>query len=158
MNKISFKFPTLLIISFFSFFVASSCGIEKEEVEENVEFHSLATAMLNMQTYSHKLALSIEAENFELAHHYEHELEENIEHVIENIEFYHEHKVSELTKTILVPAYENLAKAVDSKDFAIMKTSFKSMIQSCNACHVATDKTHIRIMEWPTSNPFMQEF
>lgn len=148
----------IILAAFFAISFFSSCVVEKEKIVEKEEFHSLANAMLTMQTYTHKLGLSIEAENLELAHHYEHELEEIMEHVVENIEFYHEHKVSELTKAMLLPAYSKVAEAVDAKDFTLMKSSFKTMIQSCNSCHVATDKAHIKIQEWPTSNPFMQEF
>lgn len=109
-----------------------------------------------MQTFMHKLGLSVAARNHELVDFYAHELEESIE-AAESIERYHDIRVGELTEAMLVPAFEAFEQAVESKDHEIAGQRYESLIEACNACHQATGYGFIRIKS-TDANPYMQSF
>jgi len=117
----------------------------------------LAVMMERMQTYTHKLQLSLAANNPRLADHYLHELEEVAEYVIEELPHYRDHPVGELTRAMLLPAIEALEDAVDEADWANSGLRFAQLIDSCNACHAATGKSYIRVAP-AAGNPFAQDF
>ena len=117
----------------------------------------LAASMERMQTYTHKLQLSVEARNAPLADFYLHELEEVTEHVADNIAHYREYPVGELTRELLVPAIEALEDAVDAGAWDRADAGLARMIEACNTCHQATGHGAIRIAP-ATINPFAQDF
>jgi hypothetical protein len=117
----------------------------------------LAILMQQMQTYTHKLQLSLEARNPRLADFYLHELEENAEHVAENIERYREHPVGEMTAQMLLPVIERMEDAVEEADWALVDRRFGELLEACNACHLTTGHAAIRIVP-ATINPFAQDF
>jgi hypothetical protein len=117
----------------------------------------LAILMQQMQTYTHKLQLSLEARNPRLVDFYLHELEENAEYVAENIERYREHPVGEMTAQMLLPVIERMEGAVEESDWALADRRFAELLEACNACHLTTGHAAIRIV--PASiNPFAQDF
>lgn len=112
--------------------------------------------MGQMQLFLHKLSLSVNAGNIELADFYAHELEEAIE-AAEGIEKYHEIPVGQLTESMLVPTFEAFEKALDGEDADQVRSQLGEVIQACNACHQATGYGFIDIQ--PTeANPYMQSF
>lgn len=122
------------------------------------EDHDLIGNMGSLQTFSHKFDLAIGHRNLELADFYAHELEETIESTTA-IEAYHDQPIGELTESMLVPAFEQLEQALDADaaDWDQIDKRFDAFIDSCNACHAATDYGIIRI-ERTDANPFMQSF
>ncbi len=118
----------------------------------------LAAQMKDMQYWTHKLALSIEAENTELADFYHHELEEAVEDLTGSIDTYDGFPIAQLTTAMLLPALENLENELDSGDWSAVRESFSSVIASCNSCHQATAHGYIRITEAYGNNPFNQSF
>lgn len=117
----------------------------------------LAVLMERMQTYSHKLQLSVAARNAPLAGFYLHELEETAESIIENIASYDEQPVGELTRQMFMPALELLEDAIDEPDWAAGDRRFTAMLEACNGCHVASGHSQIRIVP-ASGNPFAQDF
>lgn len=117
----------------------------------------LAVMMERMQTYTHKLQLSVAADNAKLADLYLHELEEAAEYVVDNLPYYHDFPVGELTREMLLPAIEALEDALDEGDWADSGDRFTKLLNSCNACHAATGKGYVRIVP-AAGNPFAQDF
>jgi len=118
---------------------------------------SLAVLMERMQTYTHKLQLSVAARNAPLAGFYLHELEETAEFIIENIESYDDQPVGQLTQQMLMPAVELLEGAVDDADWPASDVRFGALLEACNACHMASAHGEIRIVP-ASGNPFAQDF
>lgn len=121
------------------------------------EAPGLAMLMQNMQTYVHKVQLSLEARNSALAYFYVHELEETAAHIGANIETYDGHPVGALTESMLIPALERLESSIKSEDWDAGDADFTAAMQACNACHTATDHAMVRIVP-AEGNPFAQDF
>lgn len=119
----------------------------------------LAALMESIQTYTHKLQLSIEAGNPKLADFYLHELEETAEYVAEEIDSYDGHAIGKLMESMLLPALERLEKPLKSgKDaWPDVEQRFAEVIQTCNACHQATEHGYIKIAP-AALNPYAQDF
>jgi hypothetical protein len=117
----------------------------------------LAVMMERMQTYTHKLQLSLAANNAKLADLYLHELEEAAEYVVENLPYYHDFPVGRLTREMLLPPIEALEDTLDEADWAESGARFAELLDSCNACHAATGKDYVRIAP-AAGNPFAQDF
>jgi hypothetical protein len=119
----------------------------------------LLTLMSTLQTLSHKLQLSLDAENVPLAAFYAHELEETAE-AIEAVETYDGHPVGALTRGMLTPQIEAVNRVLDdqaAERLAQAHRVFDAMIEQCNACHVATGHGFIVIARNP-ANPYAQSF
>ena len=121
--------------------------------DETVE---LVEYMRRLQYFAHKTGLSIEAKNEPLAHFYLHELEEVIDK-LQGIESYDGHPIAALAQVILKPAFENVEKGVEAKQFDRAQTAYDAMLAACNQCHQATAHGFIKI-EKRLDNPFMQSF
>ena len=117
----------------------------------------LAVLMERMQTYTHKLQLSIEARNEPLANFYMHELEETAEHVADNIPHYGDAPVGQLTREMLLPAIERLEGTVEAGEWPTSDMRFVDVIRACNACHLVTGHEYLRVAPAKT-NPFAQDF
>ncbi|NBB91988.1 MAG: hypothetical protein GVY32_02330 [Gammaproteobacteria bacterium] len=112
--------------------------------------------MGQLQLFLHKLSLSVDAGNIELADFYAHELEEAIE-ASESIEAYHDIPVGRLTGSILTPTFEQFEKALDGGEPEAVRSRLRGVISSCNGCHEATGYGFIRIAP-SDANPYMQDF
>ena len=115
----------------------------------------LASMMGQLQVYLQKLDLSIQNDNADLIGFYIHELEESAEAIEGGIESYDVFPVGALTGSMLTPTIVALEKAVESD--GDVDAAFHSLLDSCNACHVATDHGYIKITHMKT-NPFNQAF
>lgn len=120
--------------------------------------HDLIGNMGAMQYFSHKLDLSIRAQNRELVDFYVHEIEETLAETTE-IEEYHGKPIGELAEAMLAPAFERFEQAVDdgSGDWEAIDGRFGELIDACNACHQATEYDYINIQR-TDANPYMQSF
>lgn len=114
--------------------------------------------MGDLQRFSHKMDLAIGQANRPLADFYAHELEETIAATVA-IESYHDQPIGELTRTMLVPAFERLEAALDAEPAnpSELEAAVEGYVAACNACHLATGYGHLRI-ERSTVNPYMQSF
>lgn len=130
------------------------CGLATPVLAEGP---GLAVMMERMQTYTHKLQLSLAAGNARLADFYIHELEESVEYVIDELPLYRDFPVGDLTREMLLPAIEALEDAVDEGDWAATGAQFAKLIDACNLCHAATGKEYVRVAP-AAGNPFAQDF
>lgn len=117
---------------------------------------SMIGTMGDMQHFLHKLYLSVQAGNHELADFYAHELEEAIENA-QAIDEYDDIKVAELTTAMLVPAFEAFEDALDEQDASAIETRMEALIHSCNACHQTTGYGFIHLQP-SKDNPYFQSF
>lgn len=116
----------------------------------------LVENMGNLQYFTHKMTLAIDADNQPLADFYAHELEEYLEDTLK-VESYHDKPIGKLAKAMLVPAFENLEKDIKANKLRKASDKVDAMINACNACHNATGYNFIAI-ERRSDNPFMQKF
>lgn len=117
----------------------------------------LAALMHILQTHAHKLQLSVEARNGELAYFYLHELEETAAEIIAEVAEYDGYPIAALTREMLLPAVESLEEAVKARQWADSDARFTKLLKSCNGCHVVAGHGFIRIVP-ASGNPFAQDF
>jgi len=117
----------------------------------------LAATMSELQHHTHKLTLSIEAENDALAEFYLHEVGE----VAEQLErLFPEHDgipVAALARELLAPRLDALRGALSRAQWDEARSGLAALIAACNACHAAAGHGFIRV-EVGTANPFHQSF
>lgn len=116
----------------------------------------LVNNMSDLQTWMHKTALSLDANNVKLVYFYTHELEETIE-ALEDVGEYKSYNIADLTKRMLVPEFEKFEEAVKAKKIEEANAQFKNLVGACNQCHEATGHGFIKIKR-TANNPFMQGF
>lgn len=118
----------------------------------------LARYMANLQRWTHKAALALEARNADLADFYLHEVEETVETVQEEAPTYEGYPVGELTGELLVPAVASLDTALDRGEWSAVDRRVEALQQACNECHRATDHGFVRIDLRDLPNPYAQRF
>lgn len=128
-------------------------SIEEGHDEEHYE---LAKAMGYLQTYSHKLYLAGENENWELSEFYAHEIEETIEEIGKAKLVDEGYDISALVGTMTNPAVEKVEKAIHDQDAKAFADSYKLLVQSCNACHQTTKHQFVKI-EVPKDKKFFNQ-
>ena len=116
----------------------------------------LVNYMRNLQYFTHKISLSLDANNGALAGFYAHEMEEVIEE-LEEIEHYDDHPIGKLVESKLEPAFEAFEDSLHDKTPAAASPAFDRLIDACNTCHEATEHGFI-VIRRITDNPFMQSF
>jgi hypothetical protein len=117
----------------------------------------LATTMGDLQRHTHKLMLSVDAENAELSRFYLHELDE----ITEQLEaLFPEHDgvpIAALAGELLVPRVDALRATLQAADWETTRGQLGQLVDGCNACHAAAGHGFIRV-ELTTANPFNQSF
>lgn len=121
--------------------------------DDNIE---LVVMMSAMQRYSHKIHLSLQADNNKLARFYVHEMEELIE-ALEDIDEYDNYPIGKLVEKKLEPAFKALEYSLKGMNDLDPKTAFDHMTGACNSCHKATKHDFIHV-EKNDTNPYMQSF
>jgi hypothetical protein len=114
--------------------------------------------MRALQYHAHKAGLAIDYRNLRLADFYAHELQEALEDSA-GIKAYHDQPIGELTRAMLLPAFERFEDALGEAkpDWERISNRFDRVLDSCNSCHQATGYGFIRIQR-TRMNPFMQSF
>ena len=107
--------------------------------------------------YAQKLYFAGEAENWELADIYSHEIEEISAEIVSRGEMHDGINISELMESMLLPQIEQLEEAIASGDREIFMDRYNVMIQSCNSCHEASDYGAVKVTV-PDTNPYAQDF
>lgn len=126
--------------------------------EHGHEHAELAEPMSRMQYYAQKLGYSIQAENAPLAAFYLHELEELTEVTQEEVPEYEGHPIGTLLKQVLAPALRVQHDALERGDWEMTRQRYRQLIQSCNACHAATEHGFIQLTPAEGDPPFNQRF
>lgn len=127
------------------------------EIEEEVP--ELALYMGTLQTYTHKLSLSIDAKNEILAAFYAHEAGALLEDIQEEIPLYEGIPVALYIDRMGKEPIEQLKEALkeEKPDYEKINHAMDSVVNACNQCHVSSQFSHIRIKRNPF-NPYMQDF
>jgi hypothetical protein len=146
-NPIGLTIPALLLL------LTQAPGSVAGEGHGDADF---VGHMSRMQYFTHKLGLSVSAQNRALQGYYVHEVEEIIEAVAE-VDQYKGIEVGRLIKTILEPAFEDMERAVEQGSVAQVDGAYEGLLKACNTCHQAADHGFIRI-ERRRDNPYMQSF
>jgi len=129
-----------------------------DESHLNGNAPGLAIQMKYIQHWTHKLGLSVEANNTELVEFYHHELEEGAADLMATIKEYDGFPIAALVESMLIPQIHAFESAEESGDWDQIRTAYSAIITSCNTCHVATDHGYIVINEGFGNNPFNQDF
>ncbi len=116
----------------------------------------LVDLMGAIQTHTHKLQLSLDHGNIELAAFYVHEVEELLDEIRE-VEEYDGHPIGQLAGAMLAPVIGRLEAAVDGGNVDAANRELDALISACNACHIATNHGFIVIAR-NSANPYLQSF
>lgn len=127
------------------------------EVSDTDQIIPLIYHMSFMSRYTQKLYFAGEAENWELADLYSHEIEEIGQNLAEKGYVYHDIDVGELVTQMMLPQIEKLEDAIDAQDPRLFAENYRILIDSCNSCHVASDYSIIKV-DIPEDNPYAQDF
>lgn len=130
-------------------------GEGHEEHEEEVE---LALYMGRMQRYAQKLGLAIEHKNQPLAAFYHHELEENLDEIIEKVAQYDGMPIAAPAKSMTLPHVSLLEAAIEKGDWEQIAVHYRNVVNSCNMCHQQTKHGFIKITADTNAGPFNQDF
>ncbi|MGM0546344.1 MAG: hypothetical protein ACQEST_06440 [Bacteroidota bacterium] len=149
----------------FAVFIASllivqctSSGQDNHDQDKDHEEVELAVVMSQLQTHTHKFALSVDAENHELASFYMHEMEESTETITEEVPTYEGHDIAGLMEQYLEPQMESTEEALEEKDWEKVRNQTIDLVDSCNSCHAASDHGFVKITSGFDKNPFNQDF
>jgi hypothetical protein len=138
--------------------LGSDKKLELQPLTENTPTPELALLMGDLQRLTHKLALSADAGNAELAAFYLHESQEQLRKIQTEAPEYENIPVALLIDRLAHPAYAPMQAAVTAKDAKRMREGIHAIIHACNACHTATQHAFIRITPGTEVNPFNQSF
>jgi len=132
---------------------------QKQNVKKVKEdMPELADAMGQLQYYTHKYALAVDAENYELATFYLHEVEASASGIEENIPSYEGYDIARFMELFLDPTIEPIEQALANKNWEQVRKNTISMINSCNSCHNATSHGFVKVAPGFDNNPFNQDF
>jgi cytochrome c553 len=120
---------------------APSQPIVERHDEEDVE---LGVIMSHLQRYAEKLYFAGRVGNAPLAGFYLHEIEETIEDLAKEKVVDEGMAVGEMAGAMMTPVLKRL-RALDFKDRAAFEKEYVLMIETCNACHGATQHGFVKI-------------
>jgi len=128
-------------------------GIERPAAE-------LAEHMTQLQVYTHKLSLSLAADNRPLARFYLYESVAKLKQMQEIFPEYEGQPIALLIDRLALESYQPLDAVLRKKDAVAssqeLEHALAVVINACNACHI-TCEAPIRIQR-NHSNPYMQDF
>lgn len=129
---------------------------DDDEYEDGDEEYELAVTMGRMQIYMNKLWFAGKRGNWDLAGFYIHETEECMEE-IESKNLKEEGvELSSAIKDWGLNPLSELEKTIKDKDSKLFLNKYSLMVANCNSCHVATQKSFIKITE-PTTPVFTNQ-
>lgn len=173
MRSSSFFFVSIGILLFFSWFL--TLGQAEETHEETTEapapklapleeddsiFVELFPYMTELSHLTHKLALATKAKNAQLAEFYLYESILHLEVIQNDVPEYRGQPIALFIDRMAHPTYKEMKKNLQEEkpDFELLTKNFQSVVQSCNACHAATDHSFLKITDGFDVNPFNQSF
>ncbi len=129
-------------------------GVQKA----NEDVPELADAMGQLQYYTHKYALAVDAKNHELATFYFHEVRAAADGIKENIPGYEGYNIARFMKLFLDPTIEPVEQALANKNWEEVRENTITMVNSCNSCHNATSHGFVKVTPGFDNNPYNQDF
>lgn len=138
---------------------ANPAPLQPLEQERPVE---LAPYMAELGRLFHKLALSIDADNPELARFYAYESKLQLERTQEDVPVYNGSPIAILIDRFALPPLsalsDLLAETGTEQDRAALLEALDRALDRCNDCHAATEHGFLRITRGTEVNPFNQDF
>ena len=108
---------------------------ERVKALEQPKPYPLGEAMGYLQRYVEKLYFAGQAQNWELADFYAHEVGETAEDIMSAKVVAEGVEVSKLMTTMLPPAEQGVQEAMQARDPALFQTRYEALVDTCNACH-----------------------
>ena len=131
------------------------------EVNANEDGEELATYMGELQRLTHKLQLSIEANNPQLASFYLQESFHIYEEVQSKLPVYEDIPVAIYLDRFALPTYQPLRQFLSAKPKNIDPTQgtrmLNTIIEGCNKCHQVSHFGFVKIQS-NSHNPYLQDF
>lgn len=118
----------------------------------------LADAMGQLQRYLHKYSLAVEAQNYELASFYFHEVEASADGIKQNIPGYGGYNIKQFMTLMFDPTLEPVETALANKNWDEVRTKTINLVDACNSCHNATAHGFVKVTPGFDNNPFNQDF
>lgn len=156
-NSVLSRTTILMIFATSAFLVQCNSSAQDQHSEEQEEVE-LAVIMSQLQTHAHKFALSVEAENHELASFYMHEMEESAKTISEEVPTYEGYDIADLLGQYLEPQMESTEEALGKENWENVRQQTIKLVDSCNSCHTASDHGFVKITTDFDKNPFNQDF
>lgn len=128
------------------------------KINEGEQVPELAEYMQHIQQYTHKLSLSVKAQNGELADFYMHELRAKLLGVKQDIPGYEGYNIAYFMGFMLDPVVDSLAASLKTRNWDKITANIEGMIQSCNTCHNATGHGFVHVTAGFDKNPYNQVF
>ncbi|NGP89132.1 hypothetical protein [Fodinibius halophilus] len=129
-------------------------GVEKAKKDTP----ELADAMGQLQYYTHKYTLAVDAQNHELATFYFHEVRAAADGIKKNIPGYEGYDIARFMKLFLDPTIEPVETALANKNWEEVRAKTIEMVNSCNSCHNATSHGFVKVTPGFDNNPYNQDF
>ncbi|MDX1671939.1 MAG: hypothetical protein R3211_06330 [Balneolaceae bacterium] len=167
MHKRNPGFSLIAILALtFSLFLLFQCTVDEPKKEKNAtsssspqrETPELAEYMSNLQYFTHKLALSIDAEYQELALFYFHEVRASIDKTKEDIPGYEGYDIAQLMTILFDPTIQPLDQSLKNGNWEEARKHMLEMIDACNTCHRASSHGFVNVTAGFDRNPYNQSF
>ena len=161
------KLFSIVILAFCTIFAiqCSSPNSETEDSQTSQEARKakentpeLADAMGQLQQYLHKYSLAVEAQNYELASFYFHEVEASAYSIKQNIPGYEGYNIRQFMTLMLDPTLEPIETALANKNWDKVRAKTIDLVDACNSCHNATSHGFVQVTPGFNNNPFNQDF
>jgi hypothetical protein len=125
--------------------------VSKEEAESQTRYrpYLLMDVMHQFQRYVDKLYFAGKAQNWRLAEWYLWKIEQSALPLIEGeVEPYRNEKydTQPLAKAMLIPSLRAVEPSIEAKNLSQFLTAYSGLVQTCNACHVATNHGYVKII------------
>lgn len=109
--------------------------------------------IMTVQPRHTKLGLAGQEKNWAYAAYALHELEESFERAAEVWPMYEKTNMAELLPATTREPMEAVAQAIKSADSARFSAAYARLTQTCNACHVSTERAFV-VIQAPRTSPF----
>jgi hypothetical protein len=122
-----------------------TCVFIKSETFVDKEHFELAAPMGKMQVFMDKLYFSGKSSNWELVNFYLHEIEEQVEKIVDAKIVEDDLQISVLAASHLDPKIKSLEAATSLENNDRFLKEYDILVNNCNECHVATKHGFIKI-------------
>lgn len=158
--------PGLLSVILLSFIFISQCTSSEQQNQQNQEASGqtdaptpeLAEYMSTMQYYTHKFALSVDAEHRELAQFYFHEIRALSDEIKKDIPGYEGYDIARFMGIFMDPTIQPVEDALAGTNWETTRKEVLNLIDSCNSCHNATAHGFVEVTAGFDKNPYNQDF
>lgn len=164
-GSIRFRYLATILSLFFCAALIAQCTNSQPETQDEQQIKKvkkdapeLADAMGQLQQYLHKFALAVEAENYELAAFYFHEVEAAADGIKKDIPGYEGYNIRQFMEIIFDPTLEPVEMALANKDWDEVRAKTINLVDACNSCHNATAHGFVQVIPGFDNNPFNQDF